>query len=210
MRLAIFGAENGIGRLLAEEALAAGHDVRTHAADPRDYPLDPREHDRLRVIEGDAFDVPSVEEIVHDADAVCSAIGASTGHLPGVTPAEGTENVLAAMEQFLVPRIVSATAAGVGASADYASLGSRLRALFDRERFADLECQERLIRESDREWVIVRPARLTNGPRTNDYRAGPGLETGLRATLSRADLAAFMLQQVDDDTYLGQAVTIAD
>jgi len=210
MRLAIFGAENGTGRLITEEALAAGHEVHTHAADPRDYPLDPREYDRLRVVEGDAFDVPSVEEMVRDADAVCSAIGVSSDRPPGVTPSDGTANVLTAMEQFLVPRIVSATAAGVGDGADRAGLGTRLRALFDRERFSDLARQERLVRESDREWVIVRPARLTNGPRTNEYRAGSDVETGLRSTLSRADLAAFMIEQVVEDTYLGQAVTIAD
>lgn len=209
MRLAIFGAEDGTGRLLAEGALAADHEVHTHAADPRTYPLDPRDHDRLTVIEGDAFDVPSVERLVRDAEAVCSAIGVSSDRPPGVVPSDGTANVLAAMEQFLVPRIVSATAAGVGDSAEHASLGGRLRALAARDRFADLERQERLIRESDREWVIVRPARLTNGPRTDAYRAGPEIETGFRSTVSRADLAAFMLRQVVEDTYLDQTVTIA-
>jgi putative NADH-flavin reductase len=210
VRLAIFGPENGLGRVLTEQALAAGHRVHTHANELRDYPLDSLAYDRLTIAEGDAFDVRCVEDIVRDADAVCSAIAVDSDRPPGVTPAEGTENVLAAMEQFLVPRIISVTTAGVGDSAEHVGLGGRLRGLFDHERLADLADQERLLRESDREWVIVRPARLTDGPATSAYRVGPDVETGLRSSVSRADLAAFVLAQTSEDAYLRRAVTIAD
>ena len=212
MRLAIFGAETGMGRALTETALEAGHVVRTHASDLREYPLRSLDHDRLTVTEGDAFDVRAVEDMIRDADAVCSAIGLNTDRPPGVTPSDGTANILGAMNQFLVSRIVSATAVGVGESADYVSFGRRLRSsLFDRERFADLARQERLLRESDHEWVIVRPPRLTDGPRTNGYRVGPDVETDLRSSVSRADVAAFMIEQADEneDTYVRRAVTIA-
>ncbi|PSP44294.1 NmrA family protein [Halobacteriales archaeon QH_6_64_20] len=183
MRLAIFGAETGMGRALTETALEAGHVVRTHASDLREYPLRSLDHDRLTVTEGDAFDVRAVEDMIRDADAVCSAIGLNTDRPPGVTPSDGTANILGAMNQFLVSRIVSATAVGVGESADYVSFGRRLRSsLFDRERFADLARQERLLRESDHEWVIVRPPRLTDGPRNlrspsgDDRRLSPSCD----------------------------------
>ena len=210
MRIAIFGAEEGMGRALAERALAAGHAVNTHASEPRYYPINRLEYDQLTVIEGDTFDVRAVEGIVRNADVVCSAIGHGANGPPGVTPSDGTANVLGAMDQYLVPRIVTATAAGIGESGEYAGLGSRLRGLFDRERFADLTRQERLVRESDREWVIVRPTRLIDGPETGEYRVGPDIETGLRSSVSRADLAAFMLEAATEDTYRGRAVTIAD
>ena len=210
MRVAIFGAEDGMGRALTEQALAAGHAVNTHATIPGEYPIDWREHDHLHVVEGDAFDVRATEQVVKGADCVCSAIGVRSDHLPGVTLTEGTENILVAMDRFLVPRIVVATAAGVGESANRASLGGRLRNFFDRERFADLERLEALVRESDREWVIVRPPRITNDAGTDAYRVGPDVETGLRSTVSRADLATFMLAEANDATALGQAVTIAD
>ena len=210
MRIAIFGAEDGMGKALTERALAAGHGVNTHASEPRYYPINRLEYDRLTVIEGDTFDVRAVEGIVRNADAVCTAIGRGTDGLPGVTPSEGLENVLGAMDQYLVSRIVAATAAGVGESAEYVGLGSRLHGLFDRERVADLTRQERLVRKSDREWVIVRPARLTDGPATGTYRVGSDVETGLRLSVSRADLAAFMLEAATEDTYRNRAVTIAD
>lgn len=210
MRVAIFGAEAGMGRALAERALAAGHTVNTHASEPRYYPIDRREHDRLTVVEGDAFDVRAVERIVRNADVVCTALGLGTDAPPGVTPAEGMATILEAMEEFLVPRIVAATAAGVGDSATHVGWATRLRKLFDRERVADFARQERLVRESDRDWVIVRPARLTDGPETGTYRTGPDVETGLRSSVSRADLAAFMLEAATEDTYRDRAVTIAD
>jgi uncharacterized protein YbjT (DUF2867 family) len=68
---------------------------------------------------------------------------------------------------------------------------------------ADHEAKEQIIRQSGLDWVIVRPPRLTNGPRKGVYRDG----VDVRATspiprISRADLADFMLRQLSDDTYL--------
>lgn len=204
MRLAIFGAADGTGRLLCEQALEQRYDVTTHAPSRQAYPLD---HERLRVVEGDIFDVPSVETIVHDADAVCSAIGARFEQLPGATAADGIANVLAAMDQYLVDRLVSASTPAIGV--DRLGLLGRITARFDGDR-SDFERQRRLLEASDVEWVLVRPARLTDGPRTDAYRTGTNLHTGLRSSVSRADLAAFMLVQVTDDTYLRRTVTVAN
>ena len=53
------------------------------------------------------------------------------------------------------------------------------------------------------EWVIVRPARLTNGPRRGRYRRGAEInERAVGRSIARADVAAFMLEQVTDGTYL--------
>lgn len=204
MRLAIFGAADGTGRLLTEQALERGYEVTTHATDERAYPIT---HDHLRVVEGDAFDVPSVETIVHNADAVCSAIGVRAQGLPGATAADGTANIVTAMNRYMVDRLVSATVPGL-ASALPGPIG-RIAARLDGDR-ADFEGQLRVLEESDLEWVLVRPARLTDGPRTDEYRVGTDLDPGFRSTISRADLAAFMLAQVTDDTYLRRTVTVTD
>jgi hypothetical protein len=64
-----------------------------------------------------------------------------------------------------------------------------------------------VIEESDVDWVIVRPAVLTNGPARGQYRHGPNVGSWLLPVrISRADVAAFMLLQLADDEYLGSAV----
>ena len=121
------------------------------------------------------------------------------------TLSEGTRNVVRAMERLGVRRFVCESSLGIGDSK------GQLGFLFNyvviplllRNIFADKQVQEKVIRESNLEWVIVRPAALTNGPRTGVYRSG--FETGdksIRARISRADVADFMLGQVTEATYL--------
>jgi nucleoside-diphosphate-sugar epimerase len=121
------------------------------------------------------------------------------------TLSEGTRNVVRAMERLGVRRFVCESSLGIGDSK------GQLGFLFNyvviplllRNIFADKQVQEKVIRESNLEWVIVRPAALTNGPRTGVYRSG--FETGdksIRARISRADVADFMLGQVTESTYL--------
>jgi hypothetical protein len=58
-------------------------------------------------------------------------------------------------------------------------------------------------RKSELDWVIVRPVILTNGPKTNTYRAvvDPRGWTGF---ISRADVADFLIKQIDDDAFFGK------
>jgi hypothetical protein len=70
--------------------------------------------------------------------------------------------------------------------------------------------QEDLIIESDRDWVIVRAGVLINGEARGSYRHGPKVGSYLwPGKISRADVAGFMLMQLNDDTYIGTAPGVA-
>jgi putative NADH-flavin reductase len=112
---------------------------------------------------------------------------------------DGTRNILQAMEKWGVKRFVCESSLGVGDSK------GQLGALYNylvipvllRNIFADKEVQENLIRESPVEWVIVRPALLTNGPHTGKYRSGFAAgDNSIRRKISRADVGDFMLRQL--------------
>lgn len=70
--------------------------------------------------------------------------------------------------------------------------------------FADKVLQEQEIRQSELDWIIVRPARLTDGPGMGDYQVGAPLPMGQRAKISHTDVADFLLKQVSADTYIHQ------
>lgn len=74
---------------------------------------------------------------------------------------------------------------------------------------ADKERQEALIRQSDLDWTIVRPSRLTNSPATGSYRIAPQLHYSSRSSVSRADLAAFLLGQLSDRSFVRSTVEIS-
>jgi putative NADH-flavin reductase len=72
-----------------------------------------------------------------------------------------------------------------------------------RRAYADHVMQEEHVKNSDLDWTIVRPGAYTDGERSGDYRHGfPATATDLKLKISRADVADFMLNQLEDDSYL--------
>jgi len=78
-----------------------------------------------------------------------------------------------------------------------------------RAEFADKERKEALVTASDLDWTIIRPARLTNGPATGRLQARPRLPVTIRDSISRADVAQFVLGELKDGAHLLTAPTLA-
>jgi putative NADH-flavin reductase len=78
-----------------------------------------------------------------------------------------------------------------------------------RDIYADKAIGEALIRRSDLDWTIVQPTQLTNGQLTATYRAGESLALRGVPTISRADVAHFIVSQVDQPDYIRKAVIIS-
>jgi putative NADH-flavin reductase len=128
------------------------------------------------------------------------------------TLSEGTGNIVRAMEQAGVKRLVFESSLGVGDSKWKMGVVHNLVAipLFLRNIFADKEVQEQIITSSKLDWVIVRPAALTNGKQRNAYRAGSDIgHWFIPSRISRADVAAFMLKQLTNDEYLRKTPGLA-
>ncbi len=203
MKLLIFGSTGGTGRQLVEQALAQGHLVTAFARNPDKLAI---QHPNLRAVQGDVMDYASVEQAVQGQNAVLSALGAPASQTKTVR-SDGTQHILRAMEKAGLQRFICLTTLGMGDSRPLLPFAYKyiLVPLLLGRAFADSEIQENRIRQSSLDWTIVRPATLTNGPRTGAYRHGfPATEKGLKIKISRADVADFMLKQLSDNTYLKQ------
>lgn len=207
-RLLIVGATGGTGRQLVAQALERGYTVTALVRNPSRLPLtDPR----LVVIQGDVLDYASVESAMRGQDAVISALGHKRYLGPTRILSNGTSNILRAMEENGVRRLICETTLGIGSSAGRLGLYYTLFVIpvILPFYFWDKTRQERLIAASNREWVIVRPGALTNGVKRSVYRHGPALGSFLwTVRISRADVAGFMLNQVAEDTYLGSTAGV--
>ena len=71
--------------------------------------------------------------------------------------------------------------------------------------YDDKDVQERIVRRSKLDWVIVRPVILTDGPKTNTYRALVDPRDWTCGFISRADVADFLVKQINDDAFLHKA-----
>ena len=205
LRILVIGATGGTGRELVRQALAQGHQVTAFVRNPQKLKI---EHSNLRVIQGNVLDYDTVEPAVRGQGAVLSALGRKRFLGPSNILSQGTRNILRAMQNTQVPRFICESSLGVGDTVGRLGLPATLLFvplilpfyIWDRVR------QEKLIEESSLDWVIVRPAILTNGPARGDYRHGPKVGSYILPTyVSRADVAGFMLKQLHDDTYLGSA-----
>lgn len=209
MRITIFGATGKTGTLLLEQALAAGHQVVAFARTPGKLNI---QSDRLAVVQGDLGDPAAVERAVAGADAVISVLGPSSNNAE-LAITRGTRNILAAMHQCKVRRLIITSGAGVRDPRDQPGFFDKLIVsvlkLVNKNVYRDMVEVVNLVRQSDRDWTVVRVPMLTDDPPAGKVHAGAvGKDIGTR--IGRADMSAFILQQLEDTRYLKQAPAISN
>ena len=208
MNLIVFGASRGVGRSVTELALADGHRVTAAVRDPSALELN---HESLEVVAGDVTDAESVRRNLGGHDVICCTVGAETR---GATTlySEAARNIAQAMEDQGIRRLMFLSNYGVLGEKSSALRTSALLLLVKLFARGTLEDHRRALdelRKHDLDWIAVRPMPLTNGPRTGEYRIDvEGLPEG-GARISRADVADFMLKQLDGDDYVREIPAIA-
>ena len=197
----IIGASRGIGLATVNAALKAGYSVRALSRSASAIRLqDPK----LEKMNGDAVDRDTIERALMGVDAVIQTLGVSptpdlifTGTRLFST---ATRVLVRAMEASGVRRLICVTGLGAGDSRGRGgTLYNAALCLFLGRVYADKDVQERIIRKSGLDWTIVRPTILTNGPRTGAYRVLVDPNDWTSGFISRADVADFLVKQVDDN-----------
>jgi putative NADH-flavin reductase len=210
MRVLVVGSTGGTGRQLVAQALERGHRVTAFARRPERVGVT---HERLEVRQGDVLDPESVAAAVAGQDAVVCALGHKRWFRPTRILSRGTENLIAAMRRHGVERLICETSLGVGGS--FGRLGVYYTLfvvpVILQFYYWDKHRQEKAIRASGLRWTIVRPGALTNGRRRDAYRHGERVGSFLLTLrISRADTAAFLLDQLESEAYLYRAPGVAN
>jgi len=202
----VIGASRGTGLEAVKRALECGHAVRAFSRGADRIPIDNANLEKRR---GDTLDEKDVGSALDGIDAVIQALGIAAGPDLILGPvrlfSEATRILLPAMETVGVRRLICVTGFGVGDSRLHMGCVQRIPfRLFLGRAYDDKSVQEWLIRESALDWVIARPGVLTNGPRTGRYKVLVEPERWRGGAISRADVADFLVGQIDNDTYLGK------
>jgi putative NADH-flavin reductase len=221
MKLAIFAATGGIGRQMLNQAIVAGHDVTAVVRNPHKLA-----DKGARTLKADleAPDQAVLEAAVAGADAVLSGLGPRVMNKPGVAE-RGTRAIVNAMKAKKVRRIVVVSAAPIatvpspgrpnppkhnpGDGFFMRNLGAPLAKTVMRKRYANLALMEDVLRDSDLDWTVVRPPRLTDKPKTGSYRTAYGRNLRRGSLISRGDVADFMLRVIGQSESIRQTVGIA-
>ena len=212
MRVTVLGATGKIGQQVVDQLLAHGHQVTALVRTPTKLTTS---HPELTVQVGQLSDPDAVRTAVAGSGAVISALGPSLGSRGTGTPlTEGLRTVVAAMRDAGVRRFIGLATPSIPDPRDRPTLKAKVLPLMARLMFpqalADLEGMTAAVAGSDLDWTIARITRPTDKPATGRIRAGYLGIDQVGSAMSRADIAAFLIGQLTDHTYLRAAPAISN
>lgn len=199
--IALFGATGQTGHHFLRLALEAGYRVKALVRSPERITDN---HPNLTVIEGDVLNPADVAAGIEGADIVVSLFGHVKGS-PKWLQTNGTKNIVAAMKKYGVAKIISLSGGGLPyPEKDQPKFADKMIRTIMKiavpKILNDAIEHHRVLENSGLDWIIVRAPRLTNDPARGDYRVG---WVGVNAStkIARADLAAFILTQVESSEF---------
>ena len=208
LRLLVLGGTGRTGKHVITQALERGYVVTALVRDPRRlaHPTD-----NVRVLAGSVLDDgTALAAAVRDQDVVISALGAGDSLKSLGLFATFIPRLLRDMERSGIRRLILTSAFGVGDSYRDTPFIPRLfiHTLL-RDLYRDKNAGETILRQSALDWTIVYPTGLTNGPATGHYRLGERLTLSGFPTIARANVADFLVKQVEDTSYVRKGVLIS-
>jgi putative NADH-flavin reductase len=211
MKVTILGATGATGACLADQALAAGHEVTAIVRDPGRLVIPANR--RLRTVTADIMDPASISPAIAETDAVISAIG-PRGTGPTTVIQDSVGSIIQAMQKTGIRRLMVVSGSIVTDEGESPYLRYLIKPIarrtFLRHVCADMRRAEDEIRQSNLDWTIFRPPALTGKAATGTYRTAIDRNLPHGFKVSRADLAACMLTLLDDPATVHKHVSIAN
>ena len=210
MRLTIFGATGGTGTCLVRQALEAGHEVTAVVRDPARLtgPASPQ----LHAVTADVLDPASIVTSVAGVDAVITAIGPRANGRTTISQ-DSVHSIIEAMSKAGTRRLITVSGTIAADDGDGPVLRYLLKPLARASQLryvcADMRRAEAEVRDSQLDWTIMRPPRLTDRPATGHYRTAIDRNPPRAFSLPRADLATCILGLVSDQSAVHRHIGIA-
>ena len=203
METVVFGASGRVGRRLCERARSDGHSVTAFVRAATDAPPD------VDVVEGDVTDADAVAAAIGEQDAVCSALGPDdTEDTSAIT--DGIKNIVAAMEEAGIGRLVAVSAAGILQATPHrlrlelpefptvlAPVATAHKAVYDR------------LRESGLDWTLICPPQMPDGASTNHYQTAVEYLPDGGQSVTTGDVAACVYSTLIEGSHIRERVGIA-
>ena len=207
MKILVLGANGAVGQLAIDQLLSASHEVKALV---RNASTLPKNHPLLTVVQGDPTNAADLHRLLAGQNAVLSTLGVRKNKRTTLRT-DVARTLLAGMKKHGVRKLVWLDGAGVGSSKEFMQrssflFGRILMPLFLNHMYADAAVADSLIEKSGCDCVIVRPMSFTNGPKTENITVITDMSTTikLRLRISRADVAAFLVEQLVTDHYVRQ------
>jgi uncharacterized protein YbjT (DUF2867 family) len=207
MKLVLFGATGHIGSHVLRLARERGHEVSVLVRSPAKLPADAAAESQ--VLLGSLLDPMLVGRACQGAEAAIVTLAAGNGLL-----ARFDAVALPLFEQQGPKRVVSMVGASVRMPGDPDSLGLGLMTAMMRmvpgALLEDAEGHARRLAASSLDWTLVRSSNFSTAEPTGRVVARLDQDLPLTASITRADLADFIVTTATGGHYLHQAPMVAN
>lgn len=206
MKIVVLGATGSIGLEIVKQALGRGHSVTAFVRSPEKLA---EFGDHITVVQGDLLSSRELANVLEGQDAVLSSFGPREPRANGnllqsfanaLTDAmlhSSTRRLIVVSVAFLFKDMIIPPAYLVG------------RLVFG-HHVADASAMEEIVKKSGLDWTIVRPPQLTDKRRTGTYRVREGHSPRFGFTISRADVADYMIKAVENRVSIGKVVGVSN
>ena len=205
MKIIVFGATGGVGQNVVKQALEKGVEVTAFVRTPSKIEV---VHENLNVIQGDAFNKDEVAAAITGHDVVVSCLGSSQGMKKSNELEEMTKNIVDGMQAHNIKRIIYTASAGI--NNEIPGISGKMVMKMLKNALIDHRSAVDYIEAHGLNYTIVRPMGLTNNDLTGKYReAKVGVPDKARS-ISRADVAHFIVKALIDEQYENSSISIAN
>ncbi|HVI44678.1 MAG TPA: SDR family oxidoreductase [Chitinophaga sp.] len=208
-KIVVLGANGGIGNQAVLQALNAGYKVTAILRSPEKLQLN---HPSLTIMKGDVMLPGTLDEALRNTDVVISAIGSNSLKATSLY-SQGNKNLIESMRKVGVNRAFFISASGLEVNPTHSfvvRLATKyLLQVILRNMYADLWRMEKILKGSSINWTIIRPPRLLDGAGTGKYRVAINgcLDNGLK--ISRADVAHYIINNINEASTVGKTIEVA-
>ena len=210
MKITVFGSTGKTGREVVRQALDREYIVTAYARNPQKLDMT---HPNLSVVSGELSDKDAIKSAIQGADCVISALGPYFS-VSDTVLSDGVINILSTMEECDVNRIIQLSTISSPDPNDGKDFRAKLLVGMVKRSYygsyAEIVRIGRMVRNSNLDWTLVRITLLNNRPLSKELRVSYPGQKIVRSTVSRADLAWFMLEQVESAEHSRKAPAISN
>lgn len=208
MPIAVFGGSGATGKALLVRMVQKGLAVRVLVRKAATVGVTTA---RVEVVEGALSKPEDVLATLQGCGSVICVFGPRPPYID-VFCEQATANIVDAMQRLGIRRLVCQTGGMIG---DYrANRTLPFQWMSDMFRghspqiANDRVGQEHVVMDSGLDWTIIKPPRLTDGAAKGKCCIGTDVRLGMLSSITRADLADFLITETLEPQYIGQVVFI--
>jgi putative NADH-flavin reductase len=207
--IVVLGAAGRTGHLVVEEALRAGHRVTAAVRTPENFPTTTTTTG-LKITRADVRDPSSLYDAISGHDTVVSTIGPA-GRKALNLYSDAAHATTTAMRDAGVDRYLAITSVGVRHDDPHFSWWYRnlIRPL-GADLYTDMSLMEDIVRATGLDWTFVRPTYLQDREPTGTYRVTDNCTPANGWKITRADVARFIVEEVNQHHWSRRAPSLAE